>query len=153
VGKTCPKDVDENRLNQSLATRGLRSTRQRHHVYEALLSKRDHPTAEEIFLRAKEKMPNISFATVYNCLDTLERCDLVRQVHLDRSPTRYCPNMAEHCHFCCESCDRVLDINLPARHRMADIPMDFQVSHCEVSFRGLCPSCARRRKRSKTAQD
>src|SRR3989338_8959508 len=102
MGKAPLNRVDDHRLDESLATSGLRSTRQRHHVYDVLLQKRDHPTAEEVFIRAKENMADISLATVYNCLDTLVQCGLVRQVNLDRTPTRYCPNMGEHCHFYCD---------------------------------------------------
>jgi len=42
-------------LHQKLAASGLRSTRQREIVYDAILSKRDHPTADEIFARAKHE--------------------------------------------------------------------------------------------------
>ena len=58
-------------LNERLTTGGFRSTPQREHVYNVLLQKRDHPTAEEIFIRSKKTMPDISMATVYNCLDAL----------------------------------------------------------------------------------
>ena len=53
-------------LNERLATSGLRFTPQRQHVYSILLQKRDHPTAEQVFIRAKQDMPEISMATVYN---------------------------------------------------------------------------------------
>src|SRR5207302_7887500 len=50
---------------------GLRMTDQRRAVYDALMGKRDHPTAVEVFMRVKTRMPTISLATVYNCLETL----------------------------------------------------------------------------------
>ena len=78
----------ESHLNERLATSGFRFTPQRQHVYNVLLQKRDHPTVEEVFIRAKEGMPDISMATVYNCLDALVKCDLVRHVNLDRAATR-----------------------------------------------------------------
>ena len=59
------------RLNERLATNGLRSTAQREQVYRLLLAGEDHPTAEEVFMRAKRELPEISMATVYNCLDAL----------------------------------------------------------------------------------
>ena len=89
----------ENSLNQRLATSGFRFTPQRQHVYDVLMQKRDHPTVEEVFIRAKTGMADISMATVYNCLDALVKCGLIRHVNLDRGATRYCPNMKEHCHF------------------------------------------------------
>ena len=67
-------------VTEKLATVGFRLTPQRQHVYQVLLDRPDHPTAEEVFLRAKETRPEISLATVYNCLDALVRCRLVKQV-------------------------------------------------------------------------
>src|SRR5262252_5381608 len=88
-------------LSQRLTTSGFRFTPQRQHVYDVLLKKRDHPTAEEVFIRAKREMPEISMATVYNCLDALVKSGLARQVTVGRGATRFCPNMEEHCHYYC----------------------------------------------------
>ena len=86
------KKSNEN-FSVRLNTSGFRFTPQRHHVYDVVMQKRDHPTAEEIFIRTKKTMPEISHATVYNCLDALVKCGLVRQVQLERGATRFCPNM------------------------------------------------------------
>lgn len=131
-------------LNERLATSGLRSTVQRQQVYDVLLQRRDHPTAEEVFLRAKTSTPEISIATVYNCLDALVKCGLVRQVNLDRSATRYCPNMHEHFHFYCDRCGTIYDIDPPEEESAAfpiQVPQGFRVGHCEISVRGTCPKC------------
>src|SRR5206468_12305148 len=88
----------QSRLNERLANRGFRFTPQREHVYSVLLEKRDHPTAEEVFMRAKRDLPDISMATVYNCLTALVKCGVVRQVSLDRGAARCCPNMQARCH-------------------------------------------------------
>ncbi|GAB4176311.1 MAG: hypothetical protein Fur0032_16250 [Terrimicrobiaceae bacterium] len=72
---------------------GHRLTPQRREVYEVFLAGRDHPTAKEVFIRAKGRMPTISLATVYNCLETLLGSGLVRQVNVEREATRYCPNL------------------------------------------------------------
>src|ERR1017187_9554041 len=71
---------DEQHLTEQLGATGLRLTPQRQQVYDVLLHKRDHPTAEEVFIRAKKTMPEISHATVYNCLDALVKCGLAWQV-------------------------------------------------------------------------
>src|SRR5437763_15467381 len=101
-----------NGLTERLNTGCFRFTPQREHVYTVLLQKRDHPTAEEVFIRAKREMPDISMATVYNCLDALVKCGLARQVTLERGAARFCPNMQEHCHFYCDNCGGVFDIGL-----------------------------------------
>src|SRR5688572_3077490 len=101
-------------LSQKLADSGLRSTPQREVVYDVLLKKRDHPTADEVFARVKAELPTISLATVYNCLETLVQCDLVRAVNFERGPTRYCPNLHPHAHFHDEQTGKTHDIDLPA---------------------------------------
>ena len=52
---------------------GLRMTRQRWEVYRLLMDQRDHPTANDVFMRIKDRLPNISLATVYNCLELVNR--------------------------------------------------------------------------------
>jgi Fur family peroxide stress response transcriptional regulator len=128
-------------LSERLTTGGFRFTRQRERVYAVLLAKRDHPTAEEVFMRAKHTMPDISMATVYNCLDALVKCGLVRQVTVERGATRFCPNMKEHCHFYCESCASVFDIDMPADMGVG-LPRGFRAERYDVAIHGRCPACS-----------
>ncbi len=126
-------------LNRKLAQAGLRSTRQREVVYDAILSKRDHPTADEIFTRVKSAMPSISLATVYNCLDTLVQCRLVKQVHLERESTRYCPNLSEHAHFHDDDNGEVYDVllNQEILEKLASLlPQNFEPNSIDITFRG-----------------
>jgi Fe2+ or Zn2+ uptake regulation protein len=134
------------RISERLATSGFRFTPQREHVYNVLLGQRDHPTAEQVFMRAKAGMPDISLATVYNCLDALVRSDLVKQVTVDRGASHFCPNMHEHCHFQCERCGGIFDIALAEAGPAIPMPRGFKATHIDVSIRGLCPDCGGRRK-------
>lgn len=133
------------RLNERLATSGFRFTPQRQHVYSVLLQKRDHPTAEEVFIRAKREMPEISMATVYNCLDALVKSRVVRQVTVERGASRFCPNMSEHCHFYCDSCQSVFDIGLRAGPGVP-LPRGFRAQRYDVTIHGFCPTCSNGRK-------
>jgi len=106
-----------------------------------LLQERDHPTAEQVFIRAKPGMPEISMATVYNCLDALVKCGLVRQVTLERGAARFCPNMREHCHFYCDRCDRVFDVDWPAGPGIV-LPSGFVGERYDIAIHGRCAACA-----------
>ena len=128
-------------LTQRLTIGGFRFTPQREEVYRVLLQKRDHPTAEEVFIRAKREMPEISMATVYNCLDALVRCGLVRQVTIERGAARFCPNMREHCHFYCDNCQSVFDIAFPAGAGVP-LPRGFKANRFDVTIHGLCAACS-----------
>lgn len=126
-------------LAQRLADSGLRSTPQREVVYDVLLKKRDHPTADEVFVRVKGELPTISLATVYNCLETLVQCDLVRAVNFERGPTRYCPNLRPHAHFHDEQSGATHDIDLPPillEQVHAILPPDYDAKSVEIIFRG-----------------
>jgi Fur family transcriptional regulator, peroxide stress response regulator len=126
-------------LTQRLADSGLRSTPQREVIYDVLLKKRDHPTADEVFARVKSELPTISLATVYNCLETLVQCDLVRAVNFERGPTRYCPNLRPHAHFHDEQTGRTYDIDLPPaiiEKVNTVLPTGFDASSVEITFRG-----------------
>ena len=122
-----------------LAESGLRSTPQREIIYRILLSQRDHPTAEEVFSRVKSELPGTSLATVYNGLEALVSCGLVKQVNLERGASRYCPNLKEHAHFHDLHNGRVFDIDLPpdltARLRSL-LPSGCQATAIEINFHG-----------------
>jgi Fur family peroxide stress response transcriptional regulator len=133
------------RLSERLTTSGFRFTPQRQHVYAILLQKRDHPTAEEVFIRAKHEMPEISMATVYNCLDALVKCGLVRQVTLERGAARFCPNMQEHSHFYCDHCESVFDIAFAGAPGVP-LPKGFRAERYDVTIHGVCPACGHGKK-------
>lgn len=122
---------------------GLRLTPQRRQVYEVLMDKRDHPTATEVFLRAQKRMPSISLATVYNCLETMVGNGLVKAVHVDREPTRFCANLQKHGHFHCTECGQISDIEFSESCEQGwTPPAGFLVTQHDVSLRGLCSECA-----------
>lgn len=141
--KTAPAGYEE-----TISHNGHRLTPQRREVYNVLLEERDHPTATEVFMRTKQRMPAISLATVYNCLETLVACGLARQVNVEREATRFCPNLREHGHFVCESCGTVIDMPVRPDRTLPDvlrIPQRATVSRSEVTIRGTCPSCNKAR--------
>jgi Fur family peroxide stress response transcriptional regulator len=126
-------------LAHKLADSGLRATPQRELVYQTILARRDHPTADEVFARVKSEMPSISLATVYNCLETLIDCDLVRAVNFDRAPTRYCPNLHPHAHFHDKETGATHDVDLPDELLIAlkkILPPGYKADAIEITFRG-----------------
>src|ERR1019366_7371445 len=137
--------LNSDSLSQRLADSGLRSTPQREVIYDVLLKKRDHPTADEVFARVKSELSTISLATVYNCLETLVQCDLVRAVNFERGPTRYCPNLCPHAHFHDERTGETHDIDLPPgflEKVHAILPAGYEAKSVEIIFRGTAKSPA-----------
>lgn len=122
---------------------GLRMTRQRWEIYRLLMTQRDHPTANEVFRRIQKKLPTISLATVYNCLEALVKHGIVRQVNFDREPSRFCPNLAEHGHFHDESSGAIHDITFKPGIDLAevlDLPEGTIITDIELTLRGKLPA-------------
>lgn len=94
-------------------------------------------------MRAKKGMQDISMATVYNCLDTLVKSGMIREVNVDPTAMRYCPNMEEHCHFYCDDCGEVYDIHFNGSGAGVELPKGFQASAFELAIHGACPKCAK----------
>ena len=135
---------DEQHLTEQLGATGLRLTPQRQQVYDVLVHKRDHPTAEEVFIRAKKAMPEISHATVYNCLDALVKSGLARQVNVERGATRFCPNMIDHGHFHCSACGTIYDVGLPQEPPCVAVPRGFKAEGFDVTIHGTCAECGKK---------
>jgi Fur family peroxide stress response transcriptional regulator len=114
-------------------------TRQRQEVYRYLMGERTHPTANEVFMRIKEALPNVSLATVYNCLEALVQHEIIRQVNFDREPSRYCPNLDEHGHFHDETTGTIHDVKFKPGIKLTDIldlPPNTVIKDIEITLRG-----------------
>jgi Fur family peroxide stress response transcriptional regulator len=130
-----PHDI----LTRRLASEGMRFTRQREVVYEAVLNQRDHPTADEVYARVRSNVAGISLATVYNTLETLVQCNLIKQVNFERESTRYCPNLKEHAHFHDTQTGRIYDVDLDeglVEQLRRNLPDGFEAAQIEINYRG-----------------
>jgi Fe2+ or Zn2+ uptake regulation protein len=118
---------------------GLRMTRQRQEVYRILMQERNHPTANDVFMRVKEIIPNISLATVYNCLEALVQHGIIRQVNFERESSRYCPNLSDHGHFHDATTGVIHDVHFKPGTNLADIlnlPPGAVIEDIEITLRG-----------------
>ena len=132
------------KLDQALECSGLRATKQREHIFSVLLAKTDHPTADEVYARARADMPTISLATVYNCLETLSTSGLIKQVNFEREPSRYCPNLTSHAHFYCKESGEIQDIELSdeiIETLKSLLPKGHTAHRIDIAFDGKCGEC------------
>lgn len=133
-------------LLQRLRGRGWRMTSQRRVVAEVLSGDHIHLTADEVHARAAQRLPEIARATVYNTLGELVALGEIVEVSTDGRAKRYDPNAHRpHHHLVCSGCGAIRDVH-PTGDPLADLPagqrFGFTVSEAQVTYRGLCPSCA-----------
>ena len=120
-------------------------TRQRSLVLDVVRTPDEHPTATEVFERARETMPGISFATVYNSLRYLKEVGLIREIaSFGKSPSRYDSETYRHDHAVCSECGRLVDFDLPETvelMRSAARASRFKGESVHLTLVGLCPKC------------
>ncbi len=128
---------------KTLKTKGLRVTPQRFAVYSNLLSRQDHPTAEQILHALNQDAPTSSQATVYSSLQALQNVGLVREVLLEEGVCRYDANVLPHHHFRCKSCGAIEDIAWE-KFQCIDLQQlrpGLKVEEYEVTVHGQCDHC------------
>ena len=134
-------------LLSRLRARDWRLSPQRRAVAEALGGDDVHLTAEEVHDLARDRLPEISRATVYNTLNELVAMGEVLEVDVVGGARRYDPNVGEeHDHLVCDSCHAIRDV--PRSGKPPAIAegarAGYLVTAVDVTYRGLCPACAAR---------
>jgi Fe2+ or Zn2+ uptake regulation protein len=108
--RPCDDDVN---LRHALDQAGWRFTRQRCAVFDYLRSVDSHPSAEDVYLAVREKIPNISLATVYKALEALVDSGLASKLAYADGPARYDHRCDSHYHIRCLKTGQVRDVETP----------------------------------------
>lgn len=119
-------------------------TPQREAVFQVILAREDHPTASEIFAAARQRLPTISYATVYNSLRYLKEAGLVHEISFGDSASRYDRETERHDHAICNSCGKLVDFDLPQTAELmqaAARKSRFKPESVHLTLRGLCADC------------
>ncbi len=127
-------------------TTQLRMTGNRQVVLEVLRSTKSHPTAQDVFMSARDLQPQIGFATVYRTLDWLVQHGLAQEVYRDKDgAAHYDANVARHDHAICNHCGKILDVEAPLHalaYAIIERASGFRVDWHATEFSGLCAACA-----------
>ena len=119
----------------------MRYSPQREVVSDILRSCCDHPTADVIFHRAREKIPNISLATVYRNLSELTKARQVDTLETTDGFIHYDGNLTPHRHFICSECNRIVDLFIECPIPDELEAMGLQVETGKFLYYGKCDSC------------
>lgn len=109
-------------------------------ILEIIHGSSEHPTAEQIFMKAREQSPGIALATVYNNLNSLVDEKMVRRIRLKGSPDRY-DRTARHDHMICERCGRISDVYLDDLGKELERETGVEVISYDLNIHYLCDEC------------
>lgn len=118
-----------------------RKSRQRDAIINDLCSRYDHPTAMDLYLSVREKIPNLSLGTLYRNLTQLEENGMVLRIP-DGSTDRFDGNVNPHAHFKCLTCGNVYDLmNFEIESLTFSDEIINKVTNYSLIAFGLCKNC------------
>ncbi len=123
---------------------GIKLTHQRIEIFYEIAQAGDHPDADQIFQRVRDRIPTVSLDTVYRTLWMLNDLGLVVTLGASREPTRFDANLQSHHHFVCRQCGFIRDFysndldNISLPDSVGSLG-EIKATHVEV--RGVCREC------------
>ena len=136
---------------QGLREKGCRLTPQRVAMLKILARSQGHPSIEQIYAQLRVDFPTTSLATIYKTMSLLKDMGQVLELTLAAGGTRYDGNRPyPHPHIVCTRCGQILD---PEIGGVAAVSAEmarqtgYQITHHQLNFFGLCPTCQKEGKR------
>src|ERR671937_1155802 len=138
----------DQRLAKRITSRGRRLTDQRIVVAEALASRREAVSAQELYERLRPRHPRLGLATVYRALEAQVESGMARRLERHGHVSAYIACEPEHHHhLVCVRCQKVEDLDegilKPVLRGIGD-RHGFAVEHERLDFYGLWASCCRK---------
>lgn len=134
------------KLEGYLLKKGLRRSSERFAILEEVYSRDDHFDAEELYQAMHLRSFAVSRATVYNTLEVLVDCHLVRKNQFgdeDNTKSRFEKSLGrqQHAHLICVNCHRVMEFCDPRLQLIKTTvgnTLQFHVESHSLVFYGEC---------------
>ena len=121
-------------------------SKQREAILEVLRSTDTHPTANWIYEKVREKIPNISLGTVYRNLNLLSENGTILKISLEDDSAHFDGFTHQHLHFFCNKCRSLKDIepkeeDMKSFIKIASKYFDGDIESQVSVFYGTCGEC------------
>lgn len=129
-----------------LRDHGVKYTRARAEILDAVLDLHEHFEAEQLLCSLREHGRNVAKATVYRTLHLLVECGVLRKERFDVKQAYYERSYGEspHDHLVCRRCGRIIEFEadevVSMRNRIAQRHNFHGVGH-RFQITGLCWEC------------
>ena len=127
-----------------LKTKGIKPSFQRVKIMEFLQNNHIHPSVNDIYFALIKEIPSLSKTTVYNTLNLMKECSLVKILNIDETEAHYDINTHPHGHFMCTKCGEICDIDTKLDEGSCNLLDGYIVEQIEITVFGICPKCIHR---------
>jgi Fe2+ or Zn2+ uptake regulation protein len=143
----CIVSLDTAQVSAELAARGLRLTRQRRAVLDAIATAPCGLSPLQVYDAARELCPELGLTTVYRTLEVLDEIGALRRVHGHGHCESFVPAGAAHGHtVVCDACGRVTEFTACDMHAVAEAAAretGYRITDHFLQLSGICSRCAR----------
>ncbi len=125
----------------------LKYSRQREVIKEFLKTRKDHPTADTVYMNVREQYPNISLGTVYRNLTLLADIGEIQRLRVGDGVDHFDADVSPHYHFVCTECGSVIDLEMDSIDNIVDIAgmnFDGKITGHVTYFYGYCGNCQKK---------
>lgn len=130
----------------------LKRSRQREIIKEFLMTRKDHPTADVVYMNVRQQNPNISLGTVYRNLTLLADIGEIQRLRVGDGVDHFDADTSSHYHFICQDCGSVIDLEMDSIEHIKDIAgahFDGKITGHMTYFYGICGKCSKDKSENK----